>query len=198
MDAVIKAGTGVVKRPKPLAHALRRTRAEYLVVPGGWRFADAVRRAQEELGFSDDTAHWAAIAAMDQTGLVLAELLNLKATPYPETRAVLLPYRWLEREDPLPRSWQATSDSISIWIASRVGAETVVAVKDVPGVILDDRPVDTVKASEIKGRETAVDPLAPELAERYDVEIRVVPNDDPDNITAAVEGDNFVGTRILP
>ncbi len=198
MDTVIKAGSGVLARPETLRTALEDTDVNFLIVPGGWRFADAVRRAQSDLGFSDETAHWAAIAAMDQTGLVLAELLNIEPTPYPKAGTVLLPYRWLRHEDPLPRTWEVTSDAISVWVAGRLGARSVVAVKDVPGVLIDGEPVDELKASEIKGVETAVDPVAPELAEELGVEIRVVPNDDPNNIAAALEGEDFVGTRILP
>src|SRR5438874_12170688 len=46
---------------------------------------------------------------------------------------VLAPYRWLRETDPLPHSWDVTSDSIAAWVAGRVGARRLVLVKP-PGL----------------------------------------------------------------
>ena len=42
---------------------------------------------------------------------------------------VLAPYVWLREADPLPHSWDVTSDSIAAWIAGQVGASRLVLVK---------------------------------------------------------------------
>src|SRR5262249_62419732 len=42
---------------------------------------------------------------------------------------ILAPSRWLREADPLPHSWDVTSDSIAAWIASRVGARRLVLIK---------------------------------------------------------------------
>ena len=42
---------------------------------------------------------------------------------------VLAPYAWLRREDPLPHSWQVTSDSIAAWIAATLAARRLVLEK---------------------------------------------------------------------
>jgi aspartokinase-like uncharacterized kinase len=42
---------------------------------------------------------------------------------------VLAPYVWLRRADPLPHSWEVTSDSIAAWIAHAIGASRLVLVK---------------------------------------------------------------------
>ena len=42
---------------------------------------------------------------------------------------VLAPYRWLRDADPLPHSWDVTSDSIAAWVAGAVGARRLVLVK---------------------------------------------------------------------
>jgi 5-(aminomethyl)-3-furanmethanol phosphate kinase len=42
---------------------------------------------------------------------------------------VLAPYQWIREADPLPHSWDVTSDSISAWIAGQVGAARLVLVK---------------------------------------------------------------------
>jgi aspartokinase-like uncharacterized kinase len=42
---------------------------------------------------------------------------------------VLAPYRWLRDADPLPHSWDVTSDSIAAWVGGQIGAERLVLVK---------------------------------------------------------------------
>jgi aspartokinase-like uncharacterized kinase len=42
---------------------------------------------------------------------------------------VLAPSRWLRDADPLPHSWDVTSDSIGAWIAGQAGAARFVVVK---------------------------------------------------------------------
>jgi aspartokinase-like uncharacterized kinase len=42
---------------------------------------------------------------------------------------VLAPYQWLREADPLPHSWDVTSDSISAWVAGQIGATRMVLVK---------------------------------------------------------------------
>ena len=42
---------------------------------------------------------------------------------------VLAPYQWMRDADPLPHSWDVTSDSISVWVATQVGAERLVLLK---------------------------------------------------------------------
>ncbi len=42
---------------------------------------------------------------------------------------MLAPSRWLRQADPLPHSWDVTSDSIAAWVAGQAGASTLVLVK---------------------------------------------------------------------
>jgi aspartokinase-like uncharacterized kinase len=42
---------------------------------------------------------------------------------------VLAPSRWLREADPLPHSWDVTSDSIAAWVAGAVGARRLVLIK---------------------------------------------------------------------
>ena len=46
---------------------------------------------------------------------------------------ILAPSRWLRQADPLPHSWDVTSDSIAAWVAGEVGARRLILVKP-PGV----------------------------------------------------------------
>jgi aspartokinase-like uncharacterized kinase len=42
---------------------------------------------------------------------------------------VLAPSRWLRAADPLPHSWDVTSDSLAAWIAGAVGARRLLLIK---------------------------------------------------------------------
>jgi aspartokinase-like uncharacterized kinase len=157
VDAVVKVGGGVLADVgafdgvlAALADAAGSCRV--LVVPGGGPFADAVRAVDRQLNLSDTTAHWMAIVAMDQYAAVIAERL-VRASLVDDPREagtaicggrvpVLRPSRWLRDADPLPHSWDVTSDSIAAWIAGQLGARQLILVKP-PGVDRLDRAVDT-------------------------------------------------------
>jgi aspartokinase-like uncharacterized kinase len=117
-----------------------------LVVPGGGPFAEAVRTADRALGLGATAAHRMAILAMDQYGLLLAHRIAEAGGPAAPVRTpgaaraalargdlpVLLPAGWLESADPLPHSWDVTSDSIAAWVAGACAAPRLVLVKRVP------------------------------------------------------------------
>jgi dihydroneopterin aldolase len=42
---------------------------------------------------------------------------------------VLAPSRWLQEADPVPHSWDVTSDSIAAWVAGQVGATELLLIK---------------------------------------------------------------------
>jgi aspartokinase-like uncharacterized kinase len=94
---------------------------------------------------TDDTAHWMAILAMDQYAHLLAERLACGVVVRSVSEAgraiergsvpVLAPSQWLREADPLPHSWDVTSDSIAAWIAGMLQARHLVLVKP-PGADL--------------------------------------------------------------
>jgi aspartokinase-like uncharacterized kinase len=155
VDAVVKVGGGLLAQPTDLdrvleAIAAARTR-RLLIVPGGGPFADAVREVDRRLRLSDDAAHWMAILAMDQMAHLVASRLTasvLVTTPNEIAAAlgrtqipVLAPSRWLRNADPLPHSWDVTSDSIAAWVAGVLVAVRLVLIKP-PGVRFDQSAVD--------------------------------------------------------
>lgn len=163
VHTVIKVGGALSRDPSGFARfiaALNELGPRYsvLVVPGGGPFADTVREVQGRISISDDAAHWMAILGMEQYAHMLAE--QIAGSQLVETRPhivaalrrrrlpVLAPYRWLRAEDPLPHSWDVTSDSIAAWIAARVGARRLVLVKPVagePGSLVDPYFVRALK-----------------------------------------------------
>jgi len=144
VDLVVKIGGGLLKCAGDLDRVLRATASiarerRVLVVPGGGPFADVVRTLDKQLNLSDDAAHWMAILAMDQYAHLLADRLKGSvlvadrseiAAAFDANRIpVLAPSRWLRDADPLPHSWDVTSDSIAAWIAGAVGARRLVLIK---------------------------------------------------------------------
>jgi len=146
---VVKVGGGLSAAPgalatvgRALAQAGRHHRL--LVVPGGGPFADAVRAFDRREPLSADAAHWMAILAMDQYAHVLAERIpgsllveesgGVNAALGEAGVAVLAPYRWLRAADVLPHSWNATSDSVTAFVAGAVDAGRLVLVNPTSAV----------------------------------------------------------------
>lgn len=152
MDVVVKLGGGLLAHPAHFDAALEAIRdaadeRRLLIVPGGGLFADTVRRVDRQFKLSDDAAHWMAVLAMDQYAhLVVSRLAGgvLVADPGEAAAAlgaarlpVLAPSRWLGAADPLPHTWDVTSDSIAAWVAGAVRAGRLVLVKP-PGAPASD------------------------------------------------------------
>ena len=144
VETVFKVGGSLLAYPELLASTLTAIveatmRAPVAIVPGGGPFADAVRDIDHRLHLADDTAHWMAVLAMDQYAHLIAGMrpeLTLVASERDVELAiasgripVVAPYRWLRDADPLPHTWNVTSDSISAWVASTLGATQLVLVK---------------------------------------------------------------------
>src|SRR5579871_4568214 len=51
---------------------------------------------------------------------------------------ILLPFNLLAQRDPLPHSWDVTSDSIAAWICRETGASHLILLKDVDGLYTAD------------------------------------------------------------
>ncbi len=144
VEIVVKIGGGVLASAQHLTTVLATVAAaarhqRILVIPGGGPFADAVREVDRRLGLGDDAAHWMAVLGMEQcahliaartSGGVLAESVSEIGGAIAAGRLpVFAPYRWVRAADPLPHSWDVTSDSIAAWVAGLVGARRLVLVK---------------------------------------------------------------------
>ena len=141
---VIKVGGGLLGVPGALEAVCatvgaRARREAIVVVPGGGPFADLVREIDRGSGLSTHAAHWMAVLAMDQYAHLLAERIagavlveepgSIAAALSMRRVAVLAPSRWLRAADPLPHSWDATSDSVAAFVAGALDASRLVLVK---------------------------------------------------------------------
>jgi len=146
---VIKVGGSLGAQPASLRRLMRTLvtvgrRHWLVVVPGGGSFADEVRRLDRRVHLGDSAAHWMAILAMDQYGYLLQRLapggtlVRRRAELAPGQLNVLAPSAWLLRADPLPHSWDVTSDSIAAWIARALRVQRLMLVKHTDGCISPD------------------------------------------------------------
>lgn len=150
---VIKIG-GSLQDSDCLQHWLDAIQAHgggrVILVPGGGRFADAIRLAQRRFGFDDAEAHRRAIQAMEEYAaylcdraplLVPAQSRNGMEQALANVRVpVWLPSAMTLSDPALPASWDVTSDSLALWLAQKLAAEGLVLVK--PVAVDDIRPLD--------------------------------------------------------
>jgi aspartokinase-like uncharacterized kinase len=141
---VVKIGGSLLARSEWFDAALTEVSnasrdVSLLIVPGGGPFAEAIRDVDQRLTLSDEAAHWMAVLAIDQYAHLIASRLpdaqlvqsarESELAVEQRRLPVLAPYHWLRDADPLPHSWDVTSDSISAWVAGQVGASRLVLVK---------------------------------------------------------------------
>lgn len=131
---VVKLGGSLAPHLPTLVPVLLSSPRPLLVVPGGGAFADAVRELP--VAGSPDAAHWMAVAAMEQYGWLISSLgiPAADSLALPDRTRILLPYRAMREHDPLPHSWDVTSDTIAAWVAGFLSCELLV-LKSVDGII---------------------------------------------------------------
>lgn len=138
MSTVVKFGGSLLGSPERDGLLAEAARAGAVIVPGGGPFADAVRDAQPRLGFGAEAAHAMAILAMEQTARALADLAPALApcaapAAFAAARASGRAAIWLPAamalDAPLPASWDVTSDSLALWLATTLGADRLILLK---------------------------------------------------------------------
>ncbi|RLI87810.1 MAG: uridylate kinase [Archaeoglobales archaeon] len=168
---VVKIGGSVASRIEGILEELS---GDVLIIPGGWIFANAVRELDSERKLPSSAAHWMCIAGMEMYGYYISSL-GVKTTEKLERVKgikVLLPYCILKKSE-LPQSWDVTSDSIAVWVASKLGVKEVIKITDVDGIFLNGRFIEKIRASELIGKKTCVDSFAPELMAKLGINMFV-------------------------
>ena len=139
---VIKLGGSLLGAPELvrwLEILVKYSDGKVVIVPGGGLFANSVREAQQISNASDEVAHRLALLAMDQFGILLAGLnsglvtasseLELAERGWQHRGIVWLPSKMALADSSIPQNWQVTSDSLSAWLANKLGAEQLILVK---------------------------------------------------------------------
>ena len=147
---VVKICGSLMDAVDPIITLFKNRQLSVLIVPGGGMFARQVR----ETGISGDAAHWMAVAAMEQMGWFIASrgVSPVTSLRVPRQMEVLLPYILLRDADPLPHSWDVTSDTIAAWIASSLSLHLIL-LKSVDGIryggILQDHITGAVPPEDV-------------------------------------------------
>lgn len=218
-EFVIKVGGSLSRRRLILEKLFKELAAisqnhKFLVVPGGGPFADMVRSIYHKFDISEDTAHWMAVLAMDQMGFFFSNFHpNIKVVnKIEEARKissglipVLIPSRILFENDPLPHSWDVTSDSIAAYIAHATNTKKIFILTDVDGIFTFDPKshpdaefIPRISAEELADKNvcTSVDKTFPSLVSKYKLECLVLNGKHPHRITQALNNRKVKGTLI--
>jgi len=190
---VVKVGGSLFDRTAPLLGIFREVGRPVLIVPGGGKFADLVRR----LDVSEDAAHWMAIAGMEQFGWYIAShgVPAVSTLTLPSKMAVFLPYCALRKADPLPHSWDVTSDTIAAWVAHELSADLLL-LKSVDGIHHRRKLLSRVEDPSITSDE--VDPAFFRFVFERNVRARVVNGRHDDRVRGALRDEAVVGTLVDP
>ena len=173
---------------------------EVLIIPGGGIFADAVREVYARYSLSESAAHFMAMAAMDAYGEFLSSVSGIptRQSLRGSLPAILLPYLLMRERDPLPHSWQVTSDSIACYIAAQLGEKRLAILTDVDGVYAEGRLAREIAAKELEAMgETCVDAYLPKLLQRYKITCTVANGKSAKVVKALLRGE-AVGTMVVP
>lgn len=186
---VVKAGGSLTTEIPALCALLVASGRDLLVVPGGGRFADAVR----DSGAEDTPAHWMAICAMEEMAWlwVAAGATPVEGLHDPVVGvSVLLPYRVMRQADPLPHSWDVTSDTIAAWVATARDAPPLLLLKSVDGICCEGVLCESVSGEmEVSTMGTdVVDPIFLSFARASGVRWAIVNGRKPDRIRSFLEG----------
>jgi len=129
---VVKVGGSLFSEAEGIVALLKESGRRLLIVPGGGPFAGLVR----SMNLPDEPSHWMAILAMDQFGWYMAAggVAVTHDLSLPSRTEILLPYRILRDRDPLPHTWDVTSDTIAAWVASELGIDLLI-LKSVDGIM---------------------------------------------------------------
>ena len=148
---------------------------QLIIVPGGGPFADQVRHTDEKFGLKAFHSHNMAVMAMQQYGTLLASLApdlilanskdNIHQAWANKKAVIWEPYELIRDECMLEKSWQVTSDSLSLWLANYLGVRNVLLVKSSEKVV-DNASIATLTKSK------CIDENVQKLSELYQLDIR--------------------------
>ncbi len=181
-------------------HACGEFPSSILVVPGGGLFANAVRAVDYKYSLGADAAHWMAVLGMEQYAFYLRDKSSAAATDMltdiPQGVSILFPYRLLKTEDPLPHTWDVTSDTIAAWVAKQTES-AFVKVTDVDGIFMEGKLIREISAASFKGScPSCVDPALPTFLLSNSMNCLIVNGKFPERVVQAVYGKPVSGTTV--
>jgi 5-(aminomethyl)-3-furanmethanol phosphate kinase len=210
LDAVLKVGGGLSRGAglESLCKEICRLGKQYrlLIVPGGGAFADRVREMYQRYALNETSAHCMALLAMDQFGYLLNQLIpdsslsddldSANRVAESGRTAILLPATLIRRTDPLPHSWEVTSDSIAAWIAQRAQCRRLILLKDVDGLLMAEQLIAELTVKQLVGHTGGVDAYLSHVLAASDLETWVISGLKSERLTELLKTSSTTGTRI--
>jgi aspartokinase-like uncharacterized kinase len=186
-----------------------------LVVPGGGEFADLVRKCYRQHDLGETAAHCMALLAMDQYGYLLNRFIedssletgldSARQTAESGRVAILLPSATVIRDNPLPHSWQVTSDTIAAWISCELSCRRLILLKDVDGLLRSrssgaaaEEIIDLWTVDQLARHSGGVDDYLARFLNRKKLETWVVNGLKPERISELLDSGITFGTKIVP
>ena len=190
LPLAIKVGGSLFNKIPTLAPILNSSKRPLFIIPGGGHFADTVRQCHVD----EDTAHWMAIAAMEQYGWYISSF-GIPATEILticHKTTVFLPYLCLRTNDVLSHTWNISSDTIAAWVAATLGLDLLI-LKSVDGIYINGslqqqvtRPIDT----------DVVDPFFIPFVLKSSIKTTIINGMDPKHVENFLKGASVSGTEI--
>jgi len=213
LDAILKVG-GSLSRGSDLPALCREIgrlgeRHRLIAVPGGGPFADQVREVYRQYHLNETAAHCMALLAMDQFGYLLNQLIpgsSLEADLESAMRtaeagrvAILLPASLIIRTDPVPNSWDVTSDSIAAWTASQMHCQKLILLKDVDGLWSAGNPSELIaemNVGELAKHVGGVDRHLANILSAGSLEAWIINGLKPERLGELLDASQTIGTKI--
>lgn len=188
-----------------------------LVVLGGGEFANLIRKYDDILGLSDETAHWAAIDCMDIVAKLTADkvesaeialsLEEAEKLSHEGFTPILITSAILREDDPFENSWEVTSDSIAAYISNLLNANLLI-VTNVNGIYTKEPNVKGAKFIDVIDAqtlltfdETSIDLMLPSLLLEFGTNCYVVNGKYPERVLSIIDNSidtyDFYYTKIL-
>lgn len=188
---VVKLGGSLFDVADQVIDILIKSGRRILVVPGGGSSADRVR----ELLIDDEISHWMAILSMEYNGWVLASkgveyIDKIKASV--NGVRILLPYGELRFHDPLPHSWEVTSDTIAAWVASRIPSDLLI-LKSIDGIYCEGKLIEKINHS---FPTNSVDPSLIPFVLKHKIDTFVLNGRDNQSLAGFLQGNPVKGSLI--
>ncbi|MCW7076673.1 MAG: amino acid kinase [Candidatus Syntrophoarchaeum sp.] len=201
---VLKLGGSLIDSVELLLISLNELSERYglniVIVPGGGVFADTVRKYGSKL--SDGAAHTMAILAMDQYGIYLADLGGIRVIDRLDEIedldgvSILLLNQIMKERDPLPQTWDVTSDTIAAWVSKELNG-SLIKLTDVDGVFRGGELLSVVSAGSLRLLDSScTDKGLPDFLIRHDMDCIVINGRYPDRLKRVIDERAFKGTVI--
>lgn len=149
--AIFKVGGSILEHPKYLKNTISQIQLlvqekliqTVIIISGGGSYANFIRDLDKQLEIGSTIAHWMAIYAMDYNGTkIWQQYPSIKLTNnFEELKkkdyqiSIFLPLNYLKELDPLPHSWDVTSDAITLFLTHKLQLEQSFLIKDVDGIL---------------------------------------------------------------